>query len=52
LERDDTRPKRHLGGVEGGVAHSKVQGRRDKSVPREGMLLFRERKGEWRKGGV
>jgi len=46
LERDDTRPKRDLRGVEGGVAHSKAQGSRDKSVPREGMLLFREEKGD------
>jgi len=32
-------------GAEGGAAHSDAQGRREKSVPREGTLLFRE-KGE------
>jgi len=47
LEGDNTRPKRDLRGAEGGAAHSKAQGRRDKSVPREGMLLFRGEGGEW-----
>jgi len=33
-------------GAKGGAAHREAQGRRDKSVPREGMLLFREGRGE------
>jgi len=28
------------------VAYSEAQGREDKSAPREGRLVFRERKGE------
>jgi len=43
LERDGIRSKRGLRGVEEGAAHSEGQGRRGKSVPREGTLLFRER---------
>ena len=41
MEGDNTRPKRDLRGAEEGAAHSGAQGGRDKSVPREGMLLFR-----------
>jgi len=41
LERDGIRSERGLRGVKEGAAHSKAQGSRDKSVPREGMLLFR-----------
>jgi len=33
-------------GAKGGTAHREAQGRRDKSVPREGMLLFRKGRGE------
>jgi len=39
------RPGRDLREAIRGTAHSEVQRRRDKSVPREGTLLFQERKG-------
>ena len=45
MERDDTRLKRGLRETERGAAHSEAQGRRDKSVPREGMVLFRGKRG-------
>jgi len=47
LERDGIRLKRDPGGAEGGTAHSKAQGRGDKSAPREGMLLFRGERENW-----
>ena len=47
MERGNISLKRGLRRARGSVAHSEAQGRRDKSVPREGTLLFRE--GERRK---
>jgi len=46
LERDNTRLKRSLERAGGGAAHSEVQGRRDKPVPRKGALLFRGERGK------
>ena len=42
MERDGRRSE---GGWGGGAAHSEAQGRRDKSVPREGTLEFMDDSG-------